>query len=359
MAEERYTPRVMDSPPVRYATSPDGVRIAYTTFGRGSGTPVVVIRPPQFSHVQREWSMGFSHHEFELFAQDRMVIRFDPRGAGLSDRGVADQSLEARLSDLDAVVGQLDIEQFAIDSISSGSLVAMACAARHPDRVKRLIVQNAFADGGEWWGTSARRSLAALAEIDWSVCAETWAWLTFGSVDQHEVRLLATHIQACAGSGDLLRMVRAEEGMNLRSTLPDIVCPTLVLSHPRFSRLVPDHHARDLASAIPDARLATIESVGDRVAVVGAFLRGDHPSRASATAREAPDDAGALAVPPITAREIEVLRLLVGGLTNRAIAAALVVSVRTVDAHVSNIYSKLDVSGRAEAAAYAIRHGLA
>jgi DNA-binding CsgD family transcriptional regulator len=60
----------------------------------------------------------------------------------------------------------------------------------------------------------------------------------------------------------------------------------------------------------------------------------------------------------LTKRELEVLRLLCAGHTNRGIADSLVVSVRTVDRHVSNIYAKLGVSSRAAATSYAHEHGL-
>jgi DNA-binding CsgD family transcriptional regulator len=58
----------------------------------------------------------------------------------------------------------------------------------------------------------------------------------------------------------------------------------------------------------------------------------------------------------LTAREAEVLRLLATGATNKAIAAALVLSERTVDRHVSNIFTKLGVSSRTAATAYAFEH---
>ncbi|HSC51644.1 MAG TPA: response regulator transcription factor [Gaiellaceae bacterium] len=60
----------------------------------------------------------------------------------------------------------------------------------------------------------------------------------------------------------------------------------------------------------------------------------------------------------LTPRELQVLRLVASGETNRAIAAELVLSERTVDRHVSNIYAKLLVSSRAAATAYAYEHGL-
>ena len=60
----------------------------------------------------------------------------------------------------------------------------------------------------------------------------------------------------------------------------------------------------------------------------------------------------------LTRREREVLRLLTAGHTDRKIAETLIVSPRTVNRHVSSIFVKLDVPGRAAAAAHAVRSGL-
>jgi DNA-binding NarL/FixJ family response regulator len=60
----------------------------------------------------------------------------------------------------------------------------------------------------------------------------------------------------------------------------------------------------------------------------------------------------------LTPRELEVLRLVAAGKTNREIAAALVISEHTVARHVQNIFGKLDVSSRAAAGAFAFGHDL-
>jgi DNA-binding NarL/FixJ family response regulator len=60
----------------------------------------------------------------------------------------------------------------------------------------------------------------------------------------------------------------------------------------------------------------------------------------------------------LTSRETEVLGLVAKGLTNRAIAAELVLSERTVDRHVSNIFTKIGVASRAAATAYALERRL-
>ena len=58
----------------------------------------------------------------------------------------------------------------------------------------------------------------------------------------------------------------------------------------------------------------------------------------------------------LTEREIDVLKLVVHGKSNQQIADALYISLATVKAHISNILSKLEVTSRAEAIAYAIKH---
>jgi len=60
----------------------------------------------------------------------------------------------------------------------------------------------------------------------------------------------------------------------------------------------------------------------------------------------------------LTEREVEVLKLLALGLSNKEIAARLVISPKTVGTHVGHIYSKIDASSRATASLFAVQHGL-
>jgi DNA-binding NarL/FixJ family response regulator len=77
------------------------------------------------------------------------------------------------------------------------------------------------------------------------------------------------------------------------------------------------------------------------------------------TGRASPPRSGLEAlVEPLTSREIEVLKLLAGAATNREIADRLVISPRTVETHLANIYGKLGVRGRTEAMLWAVREGV-
>jgi len=95
--------------------------------------------------------------------------------------------------------------------------------------------------------------------------------------------------------------------------------------------------------------LAAAREVFERLGAAPSVAAIDAPT---VPAREIPKDH------PLTARELEVLRLVAAGKTNKAIGKELFVSEKTVDRHVSNIFAKLDVSSRAAATAYAYEHGL-
>jgi pimeloyl-ACP methyl ester carboxylesterase len=130
-----------DVPSAQYVRTSDGVNIAYIT--AGSGQPIVWIQPPIISHVQLEWEQPPLRGGFEsMIAAGGMLIRFDARGTGLSDRHANEYSPEAYARDLEAVVEHLQLTSFSILAIEHGASCAVAYAVLHPERVARLILMN-------------------------------------------------------------------------------------------------------------------------------------------------------------------------------------------------------------------------
>jgi ATP/maltotriose-dependent transcriptional regulator MalT len=104
--------------------------------------------------------------------------------------------------------------------------------------------------------------------------------------------------------------------------------------------------------ALGDKDSANLELAASRQAFEHLGARPDAARLAEIAAVERPAVAG------LTARELQVLRLVATGRTNRAIAADLGVSEKTIARHVANIFNKLNVSSRAAATAYAFEHRL-
>ncbi|HWC28679.1 MAG TPA: helix-turn-helix transcriptional regulator, partial [Dehalococcoidia bacterium] len=146
------------------------------------------------------------------------------------------------------------------------------------------------------------------------------------------------------------------------SRIDDVVAkvrtPTLVM-HPRDFLWLPPQESARLAASIPGARFSLIDGalpMGDAaqgVAAIEAFLADlDSDSGVPIRPESTQPHNG------LTAREIEVLQLVARGRSNQQIADELVISLNTVARHVSNIFLKTGAANRAEAAAYAARHGL-
>ncbi len=154
---------------IRFCTSSGGVRIAIATAGEG---PPLVRVNNWFTHLELDWDNPVWRHWSEALVEKRMLVRYDPRGSGLSDRDTTDFSLDAMVSDLDSVVDALKLRRFAIIGLCQGGVIAVAYAARHPERVSRLVLYDSYlhgafaGDAGEKLARQARM-FSQLIEHGW------------------------------------------------------------------------------------------------------------------------------------------------------------------------------------------------
>jgi len=259
-------------PRIQYAQTADGVSIAFWTLGEG--TPLVDSLP--YSHLQLEWQVPELRRMEERLAEKRLLVRYDRRGSGLSDRDVADYSLDALVMDLEAVVDRLGLEKFALLALMHMGPAAMAYAARHPERLSHLIL----------WHSSARASVSrvspqieaimALADTDWELFTETLAHVALGWSEGEEAHRYAAYFRECTTPEAMRAADSASNEFDVAALLPQVQSPTLVL-HRRQAPFPQVDSARGLAARIPGARLALLEGtsvamfLGDTEAVLRAI----------------------------------------------------------------------------------------
>jgi class 3 adenylate cyclase len=260
-------------PRIQYAQTTDGVSIAFYTLGEGM--PLVQMPNLPFTHLQLVWQWPGTRRWYEGLARKRRVIRYDSRGSGLSDREVAEFSLEAYVLDLEAVVHHLDLERFALLGIAETGPVAIAYAARHPERVSHLLLWCSWARTSDS-RSAERRGLGRLMNTNWQLYTETFAHTLVGWSEGELARRWAHLMRESITQEAYLAAWHAIQQFDTTELLPQVESPTLVL-HRREVAVPAVDVARGLAACIPDARLALLEGsapmpqVGDTEAVLRAI----------------------------------------------------------------------------------------
>ncbi len=337
----------LTEPSIRYATAPDGTSIAFWTLGEGS--PLLFTPPYPLGNIRLEWQDPRVRAFYRRLALSHTLVRFDPRGAGLSSREMEDYSLEARVSDIAAVADKAGLGRFALLGFSHMGPPAVTYAVHQPERVSRLILWYSYARYKDYVQNPRVEAARSIIERDWHLYTELEGYRATNWSGGDEARWYTEFVRESVSPDGLRAAFDSLAGIDVTSTLALIQAPTLVV-HREKSDILPVEVARDLAAAIPDARLALVDGAGvspfgegaERIlSEIEEFLRDP----------EGPPDG-------LTPREVEVLCLVANGKSNTDIGTDLSLSVRTVARHVTNIYGKIGAQNRSEATSYAIRHRL-
>jgi pimeloyl-ACP methyl ester carboxylesterase/DNA-binding CsgD family transcriptional regulator len=338
---------------IRFCTSEDGTRIAVASCGEGK---VIVRAAHWLSHVDYDLESPVWRPWLQVLSARNQFVRYDPRGCGLSDRHVADLSIEAWHADLDAVTATIEQPSFVLLGLSQGGALSIAYALRHPERVSHLVLLNAYGQGARVRAqTEAERleaeTLVNFVRIGWG--RENPAFCQFftnlfipnGTQEQH--RWWGDLERVTASPDVAARLLWQMQGIDVLDLAAKLRVPTLI-AHSRGDMRVPFDEGCKLAAAIPGARFLPLESKNHVLLPtepawtvfrdeLDAFLGHERPKP------RAIREAG------LTPAEATLLDLVKEGLDNRAIAQRLSKSVKTVRNQLSMIFSKLGVHSRSQA----------
>jgi pimeloyl-ACP methyl ester carboxylesterase/DNA-binding CsgD family transcriptional regulator len=349
---------------IRFCTSHDGARIAYATMGKG---PPLVRAAHFLTHLEfeprtpvwRPWLVEYSRHH--------TLIRYDQRGCGLSDREVTDFALDAMVADLGAVVDAAGLDRFPLFGASQGGAVAIAYAARHPERVSRLVIHGGYARGVLTRAPTPEqlaeaKALIELVRVGWGrenpAYRQVFTSLMIPDSTPDEAASFNELERTSTSPEAAARLVESFGPIDVTSLAPRVTCPALVL-HVRGDARVPFEEGRLIASLIPGARFVPL---GGRNHVLlerePAFRQLFAEMHAFLAVDEAPYRREG-AFPDLTPREREILELVAHGLDNAAIGARLGLSEKTVRNNITRIFDKLGVPTRAQAIVRAREAGFA
>lgn len=240
---------------IQYATTDDGVQVAFAT--TGDGQPLVSIPSPPDNHLQLEWEYPGMRENVEALSRHHMLVRFDARGSGLSGRSLASYTIEDRLLDMEAVVEKLGLERFDVLAGGHGNQLAIAFAHRHPAMVRRIVAVDPFVDGNNWMDAESIEFLGGILDRDFDTFTEVVGARIFGWGNDEGPRFSA-FFRAAVNQRDARVIYDSMKSVDLAPLLPRVDAPVLVLRH-HEAETTPLEETRRFAAMLPNASVAVIE----------------------------------------------------------------------------------------------------
>lgn len=340
-----------------------GRRVAWAAVGEG---PPLALGGWWMSDLELNWREPRFRAFIEGLARHRTVIRYDSPGIGVSEGdGPPLRTLDEEVEVLAAVIDAYGAEELDLLASSAAGPIATAYAAEFPARVRRLVLYGTYTRGADIADDIARESILGVVRRHWGLGSRVLADLFMPTASRADREAFIAFQREAATAERAAASLAAVYDFDVSERLARVEAPARVL-HRRGDRAIPFRLGQDLAARLPDASLVSLDGVdhfpwiGNTAEVVRAMLEGlgVEPSGIEVEPPEEPATDGAMAETELSEREIEVLRLVALGLSDREIADRLVLSPHTVHRHVANVRMKLRLPSRAAATAHAARLGL-
>lgn len=251
---------------VRLTTSADGTGIAWARSGHG---PPLLRAGHWMSHLELDWQSPVWQPLLERLGGHHTLVRYDPRGTGLSDRDCTDFGIEAQVADLGAVADAAGLDRFAIYAVSQSVPYALTFAARHPERVSAMVLHAGLVQG------SAVRDRLRGDDEDMTATFLSLIRSGWGKPDSAFMQAFSTiflpngtraqidsfiEMQTRSATPEVAVAIRrAIAEVDVTPLLPQVHCPVIV-SHARGDAVQPFDQGQLVARSLPDARFLALET---------------------------------------------------------------------------------------------------
>lgn len=264
LAAPRIDPAAPPDAGIRYATARDGTRIAWAATGAG---PPLVRAAHWMSHLAFDAESPVWRHWIRELSGMASYIHYDERCNGMSDEHADDLSLDAFVSDLEAVVDAAGLERFTLLGVSQSCAISVAYALRHPERVSGLVLYGGYAQGWRARGDpdeiAQREAILVLMRDGWGqespMFREMFASSFVPGASREQMAEFSELQRRTVTPRNAIRLQHAFSTIDVTALLPRVSAPTLVL-HALGDRVAPIASGRALAEGIPGARLVELDS---------------------------------------------------------------------------------------------------
>ena len=245
----------MQDPKISFCTNPDGICIAYTTFGEGPalvcaidfGFSIKDIK--QFPMMMRSFEKGSRYHT---------IVAYDHSGTGLSGRNRTDFTQEASIRDLETVIDHFKLDEVVLFGMCGGGPIAMAYAARHPQNITHLVLVNTSAYYDLVTTETIRSSMISLYKNRFDFAMRGALNLMFPGASTAFAESLIKMLVDNVTPDTYAQYWDKFSKFDVRDVLPRIHTPTLVIH--RKGYFIPMQAGVELASLIPNARFVPLEA---------------------------------------------------------------------------------------------------
>jgi pimeloyl-ACP methyl ester carboxylesterase len=260
---------------IHFITASDGTKLAYAE--AGEGFPLVKAQS-WMAHLELDPVSHAHGHWVKECARRNRFIRSDMRGFGLSEWEPPNLDFEHMVSDLEAVIDAAGVETCDLLGLTHGGTIAMAYAARHPERVRKLVLVNAFAAG--WrvradpeeiaWRESLLEMNRSRPSFRRSLLGEMFITLYYPSATQELIDWHNENFRKLGPAENMEPVIDLVSRIDIRDELAKIRAPTLIF-HCRLDGNVPLVAGRQVADGIAGARLVELDSANH-------FVLADEPA---------------------------------------------------------------------------------
>lgn len=252
------------APEIQFAKSADGTRIAFAASGDG---PPLLRVAHWLSHLEMDWHSPIWRPLIDILSARHRLYRYDQRGTGLSGRSIGSGGLEHFMADLRAVADAAGLARFSIFAASQGGPVALRFAAEYPDRVDRIVLLGAYAEGRLFRDKSPEdtdeETILSLIRSGWgrkgSTFVRAFSSLFMPDATPEQVDHFVDVQLETASPENAVALRQAIDRFLITDILHKVTAPVLLL-HARGDVIHPIAQSRLLASELPDARLVVLDS---------------------------------------------------------------------------------------------------